>query len=479
MTDAATGTSLAANKRYRTTATTGVFNADGESEKIVLPKGATVDLWAYYPYDPAATDFSVPVDIADQSNQSRLDVLHGAVGGVGSFSTPSAFTFGRRMTRLVFNVTAGQGISSLAGLTATVSGVPTRATFDAKSGTMSVEGGSVAPFEGKVTVSGTTALVEITMLPDAQPTISFTLAGHPFVWHAGRTLAEGLRYTYSVTLTDKEGTVVPANRYFDTPVLPDGAVPGEKPSASLATKYLTFPGTELIYYEVNFPDRAGRNYQMLYDSKEHIAHWIAYPMYSSIMSSGNRTDDWGYDPNIPSNVQVNLNSGWGGSGYDRGHQLPSADRNYSATMNRTTFYYTNMTPQNSSLNQGQWSQLEGGSGNTGVRKWAKQCDTLYVVTGAMLPPAGERTYMSGKNLPMAIPEYYFKALARRDNNGTADPADDIYETVAFKVDNDDTGGAWSGWRIPVAELEAMTGYTFFPQLPDPSIKETFNASTWQ
>ena len=110
---------------------------------------------------------------------------------------------------------------------------------------------------------------------------------------------------------------------------------------------------------MDFPDRPGRNYQMLYDTKERVAHWVAYPMYESIMGSGNRTDAYNtFDPNVPHEQQQTLARGYGG-GYDRGHMMPSADRNYNTTVNRITFYNTNMTPQISSMNQGIWNQLEG------------------------------------------------------------------------------------------------------------------------
>ncbi len=481
MTDETGATTLEANNRYVTTSSEGVFNALELSDRIFLPDDLPVDLWAYYPHDPAASNFEVPVDITDQSDQSGLDLLRATLDDVGSFATPPTFTFSRQMTRLMFNVTAGQGISSLSGLEVAVSEVPTLATFDVKSGAMDIDNNSVAPFEGKVTVSGRTARVEITMLPGSQPTVTFTLEGDPFVWEADRTFAGGNRHTYSLTLTDRSVVVIPSNGYFDTPVLPEGGVPGQKPSGSAATKYLTFPGTDLIYYEVDFPDRQGRNYQMLYDSKELIAYWVAYPMYSSIMSTGNRTDDWAYDPNIEQSLQQNLARSYGG-GYDRGHQMPSADRNYNTTVNRTTFYYTNMTPQVSSMNQGIWSQLEGGSGSVGVRKWAKQCDTLYVVTGASLTTLTDNVinHVSDNNgKQVGLPKYYYKALAQRDNNGTPDPSDDIFHTAAFKIDNAAVPGTFNDYRITVAQLEQETGFTFFPQLPDPSVKNTVDPTVWQ
>lgn len=475
MTDASSGGIIKANKRYVTSTSEGLFSALEHADRIVLSAGEKVDLWGYYPYSIATEGFSVPVDISDQSNQSALDLLHASLRDVTSFAVPPTFNFSRQMARVVFNVTAGRGISSLSGLEATVSGVPTLATFDAKSGTVTTNSESTEAFAAKITLSGGTARVEVTLLPASVPTITFALGSDTFVWKADRPLDAGSRYTYNLALTDRNSTVTPANSYFDTPVLPAGGVAAEKPNGSAATKYLTFPGTDLIYYEVDLPDRAGRNYQMLYDSKELIAYWIAYPMYSSIMGTGNRTDDWGYDPNIPQSLQQTLARSYGG-GYDRGHQMPSADRNYNETVNRTTFYYTNMTPQTGSMNQGIWANLEDE-----VRNWARECDTLYVVTGASLTTLTNSTIdhvADNDGKQVGLPKYYYKALAKRDNNGTADPADDIFHTVAFKIDNAAVSGVFGDYRIPVAELEQQTGFTFFPQLPDASIKSTVEASKW-
>ena len=94
----------------------------------------------------------------------------------------------------------------------------------------------------------------------------------------------------------------------------------------------------------------------------------------------------GYDPSINPIYQANLSRGYHGNGLDRGHQMPSADRTASKAENATTFYYTNMTPQNSTLNQGMRANLEGK-----IRVWSAQTDTLYVVTGAMVTTKTDKT----------------------------------------------------------------------------------------
>lgn len=63
------------------------------------------------------------------------------------------------------------------------------------------------------------------------------------------------------------------------------------------------------------------------------------------------------------------------------------------------------------MNQAIWADLE-----SAVRGWSSATDTLYVVTGAMPTTQTDQTIKyvqdnDGKN--MAVPKYYFKALARK------------------------------------------------------------------
>lgn len=226
--------------------------------------------------------------------------------------------------------------------------------------------------------------------------------------------------------------------------------------------------TQLVYHFM--PDSPSmRNYTMLYDTQERVAYWVAYPMHSSFMGGSGRTDSWAYDPEVSESSQPTLFRGFGVNGYDRGHQIPSADRTSSASTNATTFYFTNMTPQVSDLNQGLWADLE-----TKVRTWTKQCDTLYVVTGAMVTTSTDKTinYISDNNgNQVAVPKYYFKALLKRTNNN--------YSSIAFKFNNaDPMYSSISQYQMTVEELESTTGFKFFPKI-NSSVKETIVESDWK
>lgn len=93
-------------------------------------------------------------------------------------------------------------------------------------------------------------------------------------------------------------------------------------------------------------DKKVRNYSICFDKTKKAALWVAYPIHNAYLTgSGSRTDAWAFDPIIPMAYQANcIDKSYRGS-YDRGHQLPSADRLATDELNAQTFYMSNMTPQ--------------------------------------------------------------------------------------------------------------------------------------
>ena len=88
-----------------------------------------------------------------------------------------------------------------------------------------------------------------------------------------------------------------------------------------------------------------RNYTFCWSKKDMVSIWVAYPLNSSLIGAGSRTDAWGPDPLLKAaGIEHPDITSEGYHGYDRGHQIPSADR-YAGNGNEQTFYSSNMTPQ--------------------------------------------------------------------------------------------------------------------------------------
>lgn len=231
-----------------------------------------------------------------------------------------------------------------------------------------------------------------------------------------------------------------------------------------------------------------RNYTYCFDPDNRASLWVAYPLHTCYTtgSADRNYSTFGYDPNVDTKYQANLSRSYNGR-YDRGHQLPAADRKCSQEMMDQTFYSTNMTPQWYSFNQNKWGYLEGRVRNMIC------ADTLYVVTGAYFGGdhhssiASQTTDRSGNICP--TPTYYYKALLRTKKGNTGKRIDQITDAsqvraIAFWLQHADTGSDTSissSDCISVAELEQKTGFTFFPMLDDAieqEVKQTKVASEW-
>lgn len=239
--------------------------------------------------------------------------------------------------------------------------------------------------------------------------------------------------------------VLSAQDYMELPAKVDGSGP-------YVTKMTTF-GDDVFM----------RSFSYRYDTERKVALWVAYPLNSGLIGTGSRGDGWEPDTSLPLKAQPVLYKGFAyGSGYDRGHQIPSADRLFRDA-NQQTFVFTNATPQLHDFNGGIWAELE-----KLVRTWAKRSDTLYVVTG-IIPG---KSYISDNNgSPINIPDSYYKTVLRRnvDKKGITrwTACSVVLPHKVFNV------GTWQqnanllrSYSVPLKNLEALTGEVYFPMLSD-------------
>lgn len=436
----------------------GFFYAKGK--KIYYPEEeASMDIIAYYPYRSDLSGYNYPVDIEEQPeifySNNLTDVNKENLQNNG-------LQFRRILSRVVFNITSTTSDASLDGLTASIDGAKTTATLSLVDGTLFVNDQSVRTIP--MTISGNNMLKQasVILLPSAQGnevSAQFNVGGKTYKWIVPHALEAGKVYRYDIKLDGLSPVVEVSSPYMEMPVY---TASGTAPNSAAALHMVGNRDWLNSAYRSSSPNNV-RNYSILFDTKNRIPYWVAFPMHPAYMDSGNRTDAWEYDPVIPRRDQPTLYSGWNsGSSMNRGHLLASADRNATRNINRTTFYFTNMAPQNSTMNGGIWAQLE-----ERVRYWSKQTtqyDTLYVVTGCILPESPQQiTYVEDNNsVKSAVPKYLYKALLRKKkSSGT-------YTSIVFKMENANTGIHYSDPRniISVADLEKETGFTFFPNLPE-------------
>lgn len=198
-----------------------------------------------------------------------------------------------------------------------------------------------------------------------------------------------------------------------------------------------------------------RDYSFSYNEPCLVADWVAYPLYADFAK--NRVDrsnsNWEKDPFI--SKQSNVSSGgsydFSTKGYDRGHQIPSADRSGGAMTNQHTFYCSNVTPQLHDFNSGVWEKLE-----SAVRTWSASSDTMYVVTGCVADNTCE-TVKDHDGQEVAVPKAYYKALLSLKGGN--------YIAAGFYLIHENTTKEYKEFALSVKELEQKTGMTFFVNLP--------------
>jgi DNA/RNA endonuclease G (NUC1) len=237
-----------------------------------------------------------------------------------------------------------------------------------------------------------------------------------------------------------------------------GDLAPEMPSSDLAkTGWLELPAlndSELGYFSHSFKmnGKTYRNYSFGWSQKDMVAVWVAYPlckMYSNGSVKRNDAEVWALDPHLGNDSSAPF-GGCGGN-YDRGHQLPFADRKCCLEAAKQTFYGTNMTPQDNGLNTGVWEAFE-----SKVRSWAASSDTTYVVTGCTLDkPLGYTTDSYGKK--MTVPSGYFKAILKYSKSSTLGQ----WNAAGFYYKHE--SGA-KQQMMSIDQLEEMTGIDFFVNL---------------
>jgi endonuclease G len=208
-------------------------------------------------------------------------------------------------------------------------------------------------------------------------------------------------------------------------------------------------------------------YVSSYNTETLIPNWVAYELTAE-ETEGNRSRDgkeFRMDPALKGVPQA-MREDYAGSGWTKGHLMPAADASFNSTAMGETFYFTNICPQDETLNAGDWQYLE-----KRVRQWAKRYGSVWVVTG---PIVGENRYGTIGERDVVVPDAFFKALLVRKKNGS-------YSAIAFVMDNDAERYYLKDCSLSVNELEALTGLDLFPGLDDTveeKVEGTVRLSDW-
>ena len=195
-----------------------------------------------------------------------------------------------------------------------------------------------------------------------------------------------------------------------------------------------------------------------YNSKTKTANWVSWQLNRSWIGAADRQDNFRPDDSLPDAWYKVRPNDYTGSGYDRGHIAPSADRTRNEADNSSTFLMTNMMPQVPELNRGVWGDLE-----EYCRELVRAGKELYIVAG----PVGKQGAI-GKTEKIAVPAKTWKVIAVLDRQGlgiqgiTANT-----RAIAVMMPNDASvkGKGWKSFRVSVKQVERETGLNFLSNVP--------------
>ncbi|KUG07491.1 DNA/RNA non-specific endonuclease [Solirubrum puertoriconensis] len=205
-------------------------------------------------------------------------------------------------------------------------------------------------------------------------------------------------------------------------------------------------------------------YVLSYSRERGIANWVAWHLSKEWLGSAPRQDDFRADEALPAGWYQATGSSYQGSGFDRGHLCPSADRTRSTADNSATFLMTNMVPQAPNNNQRTWAALE-----EYCRTLVGQGNELYIVAGAYgKGGTGSNGYVSTlEQGRITVPKRLWKVVVVLP---TGD--DDLKRmgsntrVIALDLPNDNSVSSnWGSYRTSVDAIEQVTGYDILSSLP--------------
>lgn len=199
------------NVKYVTAGGNGRFTPDGTT--IYLPvDDSYLDFVAYYPHTTSLTaDGIYAVDVTDQSIQKDIDFMAASKLSANRIKNTVAFNFEHKLSKIVFNFTAGVGMdeNELAGMTVQLTNQQPKATFDVTQpdGEVVVGTGEPVTLTLNTVANGTSA--EGIVLPSENfdgMTLHLALVdgGSFFNWDLNNSSANkfeaGKKYVYDITV---------------------------------------------------------------------------------------------------------------------------------------------------------------------------------------------------------------------------------------------------------------------------------------
>ena len=189
--------------------TTGNITPATDLDKMYYPVSSAVSFVAYYPFDNVE-DYKVRLDVSNQKRKSEIDFLYSNnQKNVQSTTSALALNFEHKMSKVIFTIKAGYGISSadLTGLSLTLRKAVTEATFSLTDAAFTL-GTEALDVKALTTETTDGVKAESIMIPQECNNVAIIVSlasGKNFMYtlSSDQKWLSGKSYNYEINLTDK------------------------------------------------------------------------------------------------------------------------------------------------------------------------------------------------------------------------------------------------------------------------------------
>lgn len=209
-------------------------------------------------------------------------------------------------------------------------------------------------------------------------------------------------------------------------------------------------------------------YTLSYNRSRGIANWVSWHLSAAWLGNESRADAFIQDNTLPAIFPQIPITGYTGSGFDRGHTCPSADRTANRADNDATFLMTNIFPQAPDNNQGMWAQLEDY-----CRDQARLNNMeMYIIMGTTgqggIGSNGARNTVGTAPNIVTVPATNWKVIVMLPNGpNDLQRISATTRVIAVMCPNQQASNlSWGNYRVSVDQIEQLTGYDLLSALPD-------------
>lgn len=204
-------------------------------------------------------------------------------------------------------------------------------------------------------------------------------------------------------------------------------------------------------------------YALSYNNERGIPNWVSWHLDIDDLGSAQRSESFLSNPVLPTDWDRVVSGDYTGSGFDRGHNCPSADRTASSEDNKATFFMTNIIPQAPKQNREPWRELEEFS-----RDLVKDDNELYIIMGnSGLGGIGSNGYAEVLRNRVSVPKYVWKVIVvLPEGNNDLLRIDEDTRVIAVLMENENIDfEEWYEYRTTVDEIEEIAGFDLLAELP--------------